>query len=196
MNNKMNTNETLARMKTLMGYGLKTEGKNAAFSSIEYQKMGADGKQYAIIREGRNYFIKVAPNKSNLIKEDYNYIGGFRNRKDYQYDNFANAQKQFDLKMMSLKEAANKNNFNVTSWDLDKKENVVIEASDKMKKEILRERQIMKNAMAINEKNGAVCCDDVEKPKDNIKGEKIETVMQRQKVNHSKSAVIKNFQRR
>ena len=175
MNNKMNTNETLARMKTLMGYGLKTEGKNAAFSSIEYQKMGADGKQYAIIREGRNYFIKVAPNKSNLIKEDYNYIGGFRNRKDYQYDNFANAQKQFDLKMMSLKEAANKNNFNVTSWDLDKKENVVIEASDKMKKEILRERQIMKNAMAINEKNGAVCCDDVEKPKDNIKGEKIET---------------------
>jgi hypothetical protein len=173
--NKTNTNETLARMKSLMNYGLKNESKNSPYSSIEYQRTGADNNVYAIIREGRNYFIKMSPNKKNLVKEDFNYIGGFRNRKDYQYDNYANAQKHFDLKMMSLKEAVNKKDFNVTSWDLDKKENVVIEASDKMKKEILRERQIMKNAMAINEKKGAVCCDEPEAPKNNIKGEKIET---------------------
>ena len=77
--------------------------------------------------------------------------------------------------MMSLKEAANKTDFNVSSWDLDKKENIVVEASEKMQKEILRERQIMKNAMAINEKKGAVCCDEPECPKDNIKGEKPQT---------------------
>ena len=172
--NKINSNDTLARMKSLMNYGLQTESKNKPYSTVEYQKIGADGKVYGIVREGTNYFIKVAPNKSNLLKEDFSYIGGFRNRKDYQYDSYANAQKQFDLKMMSLKEAANNKNYNVESWDLDKKENVVVEASEKMRKEILREHQIMKNAMAISEKK-AVCCDDVECPKDNIKKENPKT---------------------
>ena len=173
MNNKMNTNETLSRMKSLMSYGLKTENKQA-YSSVEYQKVGADGKCYGIIREGSKYYIKVAPNKKSLVKEDYDYIGGFRNRKDNEYTSYANAQKNFDLKMMSLKEAANKTDFNVNSWDLDKKENIVVEASDKMQKEIMRERQIMKNAVAINEKK-ACCCDIPDDPKDNIKCEKPKT---------------------
>ena len=38
--NKMNTNETLNRMKSLMNYGLQTESKQA-YSSVEYQKLGA-----------------------------------------------------------------------------------------------------------------------------------------------------------
>ena len=177
--NKTNTNETLSRMKSLMNYGLQTENKKSAFSSVEYQKLGADGKQYAIVREGKNYFIKTAPNKPNLVKEDFNYIGGFRNRKDNQYNSFASAQKNFDLKMMSLKEAANKQDFNVSSWDLDKKEMIVTEASEKMKGEILRERQIMKNAMRIMENQkkecGAICCDGQEGFKDNIKKVQHET---------------------
>ena len=174
----MNTNETLNRMKSLMNYGLQTESKQA-YSSVEYQKLGADGKNYAIVREGKSYFIKVAPNKANLVKEDFNYINGFRNRKDYQYDSYANAQKQFDLKMMSLKEAYSSPNFNVESWDLNKKETVVTEASEKMKNEILRERQIMNNAMIISESKKGECkgisCDITASQKDNIKGEKPET---------------------
>ena len=150
--NKVNTNDQLNRMKSLMNYGLQTESKNAPYSAVEYQRIGADGKVYGIVREGTKYYIKSAPNKQNLIKEDFGYIGGFRNRKDHEYGNFALAQKQFDLKMMSLKEAANNPTFNVESWDLNKKEVVVTEASDKMKGEILRERQIMKNAMMIMEK--------------------------------------------
>ena len=153
--NKVNTNDQLNRMKSLMNYGLQTESKNAPYSAVEYQKVGADGKVYGIVREGTKYYIKSAPNKQNLIKEDFGYIGGFRNRKDNEYTSYANAQKHFDLKMMSLKEAANNPTFNVESWDLNKKELIVTEASDKMKGEILRERQIMKNAMMImeNDKN-------------------------------------------
>lgn len=165
--NKVNTNDQLNRMKSLMNYGLQTESKQAPYSTVEYQKVGADGKVYGIVREGTKYYIKSAPNKQNLIKEDFNYIGGFRNRKDHEYGNFALAQKQFDLKMMSLKEAANNPKFNVESWDLNKKELIVTEASDKMKGEILRERQIMKNAMSIME-NKALCCDDPCTPKNNI----------------------------
>jgi hypothetical protein len=155
--NKVNTNDQLNRMKSLMNYGLQTESKNAPYSAVEYQRIGADGKVYGIVREGTKYYIKSAPNKQNLIKEDFGYIGGFRNRKDHEYGNFALAQKQFDLKMMSLKEAANNPTFNVESWDLNKKEVVVTEASDKMKGEILRERQIMKNAMMIMEADKKVC---------------------------------------
>ena len=157
MNNKMTTDEQISRMKALMGYGLQTESKKAPYSAVENQKLGADGKMYGIVREGTKYYIKSAPNKTNLVKEDFNYIGGFRNRKDFQYDSFADAQKNFDLKMMSIREAANKQDFNINSWDLDKKENVVVEATDSMKKEILRERQIMKNAMMIAEKKQKEC---------------------------------------
>ena len=85
--NKMNTNETLNRMKSLMNYGLQTESKQAPYSTVEYQKKGADGKVYGIVREGAKYYIKSAPNKANLVKEDFNYIGGFRNRKDNEYSN-------------------------------------------------------------------------------------------------------------
>jgi len=192
MNSKQNTNETLSRMKALMSYGLN-ESKKQVYSSVEYQKIGADGNSYAIIREGTSYFIKKAPNKPNLVKESYDYIGGFRNRKDYQYNSFADAQKNFDLKMMSLKEAANKSDFNISSWDLDKKENVVVEASEKMQKEILRERQIMQNAMAINEQK-AVCCDTPGCPKDNIgKGEKPKTGNAENAVDHEKAELPKEM---
>ena len=193
MNKDVNTNEQLSRMKALMGYGLQTENKQPQYSSVEYQKLGADGAVYVIVREGTNYFIKTAPNKQNLVKEDFQYIGGFRNRKENQYSNFALAQKQFDLKMMSLKEAANKQDFSVNSWDLDKKENVVVEATDMMRKEILRERQIMANATAINEKK-AICCDEPKCPKDNIsKGEKPQTGDAENAVEHEKAELPKEM---
>ena len=192
MNNKPNVNETLDRMKALMGYGLQTESKKTPYSSVENQKLGADGKVYGIVREGTNYYIKSAPNKQNLVESDFSYIGGFRNRKDYQYHSFADAQKNFDMKMMSLKEAANRMDVDTSSWNLDKKEEVVVEATEKMKKEILRERQIMKNAVLINEKK-AVCCDAPSCPKDNIKSEKPSTGNAEDAVDHEKAELPKEM---
>ena len=195
MKNKINENEQLARMKSLMNYGLKTEGKEAQYSSVEYKKLAADGKVYGIVREGTKYYIKSAPNKSNLVKENFDYIGGFRNRKDNEYSNFALAQKQFDLKMMSLKEAASKNDFSIESWDLNKKEKVVTEATDKMKGEILRERQIMKNAMNIQEKKGCegIDCDITKTQKDNIKSETPKTGNAEDAVEHEKPELPKEM---
>ena len=171
--------EQLGRMKALMNYGLQTESKQAPYSSVEFTKAASDNKTYGIIREGAKFYIKVADTKPNLVKEDFNYIGGFRNRKDHEYTSFANAQKNFELKLRSINEAYDNKSFSTEAWDLDKKERVVVEATDKMKKEILRERQIMRNAIAINEGN-AICCGDTpgcpkdKCPKDNIKGEKPE----------------------
>ena len=194
--NKTNTNDAIARMKALMGYGLQTENKQA-YSSVEYQKVGADGKIYGIVREGTKFYIKTAPNKANLVKEDFSYINGFRNRKENEYTSFANAQKQFDLKMMSIKEAANKDDFSVNSWDLDKKENVVIEATEGMKKEILRERQIMKNAARISEAKKGDCngisCDIADTQKPNIKSEEPKTGNAADAVDYEKAELPKEM---
>ena len=85
-----NTKDQISRMKAMMTYGLTTENKTS-FKSIEHQKEGADGKMYAIIREGAKFYIKVSDKKTGLVKEDFNYIGGFRNRKDNEYSSYANA---------------------------------------------------------------------------------------------------------
>lgn len=158
MNN--NVNEQLTRMKAMMSYGLQTEGKKS-YSSVEYNKEGADGKMYGIVREGTKYYIKVAKDKKNLVKENFDYIGGFVNRKDNEYSSYANALKQLDLKMMSLKEAyAKGKNIIIESWNPDKQENLALESTDKMRKEIMRQRQIMGNAALIQEsKNSNYSCE-------------------------------------
>lgn len=145
----MTNNNELNRMKQLMNYGLN-EGKKESYSGIEYQKVAADGKLYGIVREGTKYYIKVSSKKENPLTENFEYIGGFRNRKDNEYTSFASAQKNFDLKMMSLAEAYGKEGrIIVESWNPDKQEELTVEATDKMKREISRERQIMENAMKI-----------------------------------------------
>ena len=156
MNNKIN--EELSRIKSMMTYGLQTEGKKQ-YSTVEYSKEGADGKMYGIVREGTKYYIKIGKTKKdNLLKENYDYIGGFVNRKNNEYTSYANALKQFDLKMMSLKEAnANGKNIVVESWNPDKNEELTVEATNKMRNEIMRQKQIMGNAKLINEGKGCDC---------------------------------------
>ena len=79
-------NNQLDRMKAMMTYGLQTESKNnASYNSVEYQREGADGKLYGIVREGTKFYIKVSDKTRGALKEDFNYIGGFRNRKDNEY---------------------------------------------------------------------------------------------------------------
>ncbi|MBR6516120.1 MAG: hypothetical protein IKT40_04620 [Bacilli bacterium] len=176
------SNEQISRMKAMMTYGLTTESKNS-YKAIEHSKEGADGKMYAIIREGAKFYIKVANKKNNLVKEDYEYIGGFRNRKDHEYSSYANALKNFDMKMMSVKESCGKNNIIIESWNPDKREELAVESTDRMRKEIERQRQIMSNTKVIQENknytvklNESECC-KVDKEcaatqKDNIKHEK------------------------
>ena len=100
-----NVNNQISRMKAMMTYGLQTESKNNQYSGVEYQRAGADGKTYGIVREGANYYIKVSEKTNSPLKEDFDYIGGFRNRKNFEYSSYANALKNFDMKMNSIKES-------------------------------------------------------------------------------------------
>lgn len=185
MNNNKDVNSQLSRMRSLMTFGIN-EGKKVSYSGVEYEKVGADGKLYGIVREGTKYYIKTSPSKKGNLTENFEYIGGFRNRKNNEYSSYAEAQKQFDLKMMSINEAnAPEKKIVVESWNPDKQEELTVEATDKMKKEISRERQIMMNASRINEKKsqnlnpiGEGCCknecdgynfEDAKNPKDSFK---------------------------
>lgn len=171
MNNNKDVNSQLARMRSLMTFGIN-EGKNVAYTGVEYEKVGADGKLYSIVREGAKYYIKTSPSKKGKLAENYEYIGGFRNRKDNEYKSFAEAQKQFDLKMMSINEAnAPEKKIMVESWNPDKQEELTVESTDRMKREISRERQIMLNATRINEKKSQNLAPISETCKENCESE-------------------------
>ena len=98
----------LDRMKALMSYGVNEATARDSQSVVEYQTEGADGKTYGIIREGKKFYIKSAPKKdTKIIAEDFEYIGGFMNKKNYEYLTYPMASKQLELKLMSINEACN-----------------------------------------------------------------------------------------
>jgi hypothetical protein len=95
--------DEITRMKNLMNYGLN-ENVNTNNNSVELSQVAADGKTYGIVKEGTKYFIKVAPKKNTaILAEDYDYVGGFNNRK--AYPSYTKASQAFNLKLMSVNEA-------------------------------------------------------------------------------------------
>lgn len=108
--------EKVDRMKDLMG--IKPLNEDVKNSVVELTKLGPDGKVYGIVREGHNYFIKVTDKQSNIVTEDFNYIGGLMNKTSEAYPSYAKAIKHLNLKFMSLNEAyGKKGNFNVFEDD-------------------------------------------------------------------------------
>lgn len=157
---KVNVDEQVQRMKSLMNYGLN-ENKQPTYTGVEYGKEAADGKLYGIVREGTKYYIKVAKDaKGGLVAENFDYIGGFRNRKDNMFESFASAQRYFCEKLECINESVDDKQKRVIaeSWNIDEKKEIIEEGTKKMQAEIARQRQIMKNAQNINE-GKKQCCD-------------------------------------
>lgn len=144
--------ETIARMKGLYTYGKElNESKDLNSHTLEYHAIAADGKSYGIIKECNKYYIKSAPKDKEMIAEAYDYLGGFCNKGSYEYKSYANALKNFELKMASINEACEAN-ISIATLDPFKKEEFLVEGTEKMKDEIARCRQIMYNtAMIMNE---------------------------------------------
>ena len=138
--------EQLDRMKALMSYGQVNEDTKPVNNySIEYRSVAADGKTYGIIRECNKFYIKTAPKGKETIAEAYNYIGGWANKTDYEYDSYPKAYKQFEMKMASINEACDAK---VNTGELSRfvNQELMTEATESMRNEIARQRQIMYNA--------------------------------------------------
>lgn len=99
-------NQINERMRELMG--ISPINENTTKSAIELTKIGPDGKSYAIVRENHEYFIKVSNKTSNLVSEDFNYIGGLQNKKSEAYGSYAKAIKHLNINFKSLAEAYGK----------------------------------------------------------------------------------------
>lgn len=144
-------NDQVSRMKALMTYGSVNENsKPISTYTLEYKAKAADGKYYGIIRENSKYFVKVAAPGRETIAEEYQYIGGINNKTNYEYNSYSNALKNFELKLGAINEAYDEDRrVNVEALDPYKKEDLVIEGTEKMKNELARQRQIMRNACVI-----------------------------------------------
>lgn len=152
--------EQIARMKGLMTYGMNnTPKKTPITESIE----GADGKVYAIIREGVKYYIKSTQKGNELVSESFDYIGGFMNKKNNEFSSYNQASKHLELKMRSLNEAYGVNK-SVEMLNPDKKEILMVEMTDVMKNSLARYRQIMNNAAGIMKENQTISMSNTGNP--------------------------------
>lgn len=140
----------IEEMQRLINYGVnENNNSNGTQSVVEYHATGADGKTYGIIRECNKYYIKVAPKKdTEVLVEDYDYIGGINNKKENEFSTYTMASKQFGLKMKCLNEAYNKKeNFIMTKpqepaeWQINE--------TKEMRNEINRYNQIVNNVNSI-----------------------------------------------
>lgn len=123
---------------------------------LEYHKKGADGKTYGIVRECNKFYIKVgAPKDTELLAEDYEYIGGLNNKKEYEYSTYTAASKHFDLKMRSLNEAFPAHATIVETKAVEPKSSEwQIQETKEMRAEIERFKQISSNVeMILSEEN-------------------------------------------
>lgn len=152
--------EQIARMKGLMTYGISnTSKKTPVTESVE----GADGKIYAIIREGAKFYIKSTQKGSELVTESFDYIGGFMNKKNNEFSSYNQASKNLELKLRSINEAYGVNK-PIELLNLDKKEELVIEMTDSMKASIARYRQIMNNASSIMNESATISASNTGNP--------------------------------
>ena len=145
--------DEIAKMQHLFNYRMDEGKKN---TSVEYHAQGADGNMYGIIKEGTKYYIKCAhPKDTEILAEDYDYIGGLMNKKRYEYNSYAMASKQFDLKMMSLNEACNrKGEPIVEQYNKQEQSDWCINETKEMRAELDRFNQIVTNMDKIlNEEN-------------------------------------------
>lgn len=94
--------EILDRMKELMSITPIKEGVDR--STVELTKRGPDGKSYGIVKENSEYYIKVSEKTSNLVAEDFKYIGGLKNKKSAVYPSYSEATKQLNMRFINLAE--------------------------------------------------------------------------------------------
>jgi len=110
--------EITNRVKYLMEYNNVSSDEDTS-NPIGLTKIGPDGKIYAIVRENQEFYIKIANRREGiLVIEDFQYIGGLKNKKSEAYPTYEKAIKQLNLKFHSINESLNlKGSYNVFKTD-------------------------------------------------------------------------------
>ena len=104
---KLKGQDKLNRIKDLMGR-MNTLNESNSFSELELIKKGPNNIVYGIVRENHSYFIKTTEKThGTFLAEDFNYVGGLRNKydKSERYGSYAEALKHLNLKFDMLNES-------------------------------------------------------------------------------------------
>lgn len=104
--NYNNFAQETSRMVELMKYGVSENASKSSAPRVEYSVKAADGLTYGIVNEGTKFYIKVAPKKdTQIVNEDFDYIGGEMNKKQNEYKSYSAASKNLELKIMQINES-------------------------------------------------------------------------------------------
>ena len=97
--------DKINRITNLMSR-MTTLNEGTSLSEIDFIKKGPNGIVYGIIRENHNYFIKTTEKTSGtLIAEDFEYVGGVKNKYIERYNTYTEALKQLNMKFDMLNES-------------------------------------------------------------------------------------------
>ena len=146
---KQSAEEQIATMRHLINFGVNENTSRNSKPVVEFKRKAANGKTYGIIRESTRYYIMEAPQKdTEVLAEDFQYIGGFNNRKENEYSSYAKASNALDLKIMSINETVNKKDRVIIETPTEKAdwEDKITES---MRKEIDRFKAITNNVAEI-----------------------------------------------
>lgn len=151
MNYNNFTQET-SRMLELMKYGINENASKSSAPRVEYSVKAADGLTYGIVNEGTKFYIKVAPKKdTQIVNEDFDYIGGERNKKQNEYKSYSLASKNLELKLMQINESHKANKVIIESVKKEPAADWQINETKEMRNAINRMNQISHNVAMILE---------------------------------------------
>jgi hypothetical protein len=95
--------QELAKVPTSKEKLNETKG-NTLGELINFER-GADKVAYGIVKENHNYYIKKSNSQKNPLVEDFAYIGGLSNIKEYQFESLAKASKRRNMFLLTISEA-------------------------------------------------------------------------------------------
>lgn len=153
---KQSAEEQLATMQRLIKFGVNEDASKKSKPVVEFKRKAANGKTYGIIRESTRYYIMEAPQKdTEILAEDFDYIGGYNNRKENEYSSYSKAANALDLKIMSINETVNKKD-RVVIEEEKPKADWETQITEDMRKEIDRFKSLTENINNILKEDKAV----------------------------------------
>src|ERR1035441_4669745 len=132
------------RMLELINHGSKDASLRANVSeTVDYKVNGPDGNTYGVVRENQKYFIKES--KDGV---EFNYIGGIGNKTENEYPSYNSAYRNLELKMREMSTSNNAGKI-FESFKPAVQTEYIVEATEDMRKELDRFRQITNGAQSI-----------------------------------------------
>jgi hypothetical protein len=105
MSNK--TKAYIDRMKFLADSSKPVLNESTERETLISYKKGTDNRFYGIVKENKNFYIKTAIQEGDkeLKASDFTYINGLQNITNFQYSSLSEAEKNLNLKLISINES-------------------------------------------------------------------------------------------